>query len=41
MRITIKKPSLLLMFSGGLDSLAALHLLLTTQSEPVHVHTCI
>ena len=38
MRITIKKPSLLLMFSGGLDSLAALHLLLTTQPEPVHVH---
>ena len=38
MRITIKQPSLLLMFSGGLDSLAALHLLLTTQSEPVHVH---
>ena len=38
MRITIKKPSLLLMFSGGLDSLAALHLLLTTQPEPIHVH---
>ena len=34
----IAKPSLLLMFSGGLDSLAALHLLLTTQSEPIHVH---
>ena len=26
------------MFSGGLDSLAVLHRLLTTQSEPVHVH---
>ena len=38
MRITIKKPSLLLMFSGGLDSLAALHLLRTTQPEPIHVH---
>ena len=34
----IVKPSLLLMFSGGLDSLAALHLLRTTQSEPIHVH---
>ena len=33
----IKQPCTLLMFSGGLDSLAALHLL-RSQGEHVHVH---
>lgn len=35
--MNITKPCTLLMFSGGLDSLAALHLM-RTQGEAVHVH---
>lgn len=35
--MNITKPCTLVMFSGGLDSLAVLHLLLS-KGEPVHVH---
>lgn len=34
----ITTPTILVMFSGGLDSLAALHVLRTTQTLPLHVH---
>lgn len=38
MNVVINQPTILLLFSGGLDSIAALHVLLTTQSLPVHCH---